>query len=517
MVTPPHIVFRADASLQIGTGHVMRCLTLARALRETGAQCRFVTRALEGHLGDRIAKEGFEVTLLPAPDGPAPDGPPDHAAWAGVDWARDARETREALGKTAPDWLVLDHYAFDARWERDVIPDTTRLMVLDDLADRPHECDLLLDQNFGRIEGDYDGLVPETCARLIGPRYALLRPEFAALRSAALARRADRGLSCLLVTMGGVDPVDATSTILDALKVAPVPPDLHITVVMGAQAPALARVQALAETMPRPTDVVVDIPDMADRMAQADLAIGAGGATTWERCCLGLPTILVQIAENQRGIAQALAGAGVALDPGPLQAPDFASRLAERLTEAADPARLEALSEAAAALCDGDGVARLLHHLTPDTVRFRDATRADSRRIWEWRESGETRFLLGGAHPPFAAHDAWICRALENPARVFRILECGPLAGGYLRLDRTAPDRARVSICLSREMQGKGFGRCLLAEAESLGKALGLTTLDAEIHPDNLTSRKVFAAAGYLPGPDRDGFATCHRVLEKTP
>lgn len=355
-----NMTFRADASLTIGTGHVMRCLTLARALRAEGATCRFVTRALPGHLAAQIEAAGFGVTLLPAPTGPAPDAHPAHAAWAGVDWATDAAETRAALGYR-PDWLVMDHYAFDALWQRAARPAGTKLMVIDDLADRPHDCDLLLDQNLGHAADDYDGLVPEHCICLTGPRYALLRPEFAQARASALADRAGRGLRHLLITMGGVDPLDATSQVLRAVQATDLPEDLRITVVMGSRAPALDHVRALARDMPRPTEIAVDVTDMAARMASADLAIGAAGSTTWERCALGLPTIIVQIADNQAGIARALRDAGAALDPGPLNAPEFAQNLQAALAEA--PSRLSMMAARAADICDGTGSSRVTAYI----------------------------------------------------------------------------------------------------------------------------------------------------------
>ena len=352
-----NVTFRADASIEIGTGHVMRCLTLARGLRDAGATCRFITRALPGHLGPRIQSEGFDLTLLPPPDGPVPQAPPMHAAWAGVDWAQDAADTRAALDPV-PDWLVMDHYAFDASWQEVALPRGTRLMVIDDQADRPHRSDLLLDQNLGRNVHDYDGLVPDDCTRLIGPQFALLRPEFAERRARALVARGGRGLRHLLITMGGMDPQDATSGILVALKAAPLPRDLRITVIMGGKAPALRRVRKLAADMPWMTEVVVDVSDMAARMEAADLAIGAGGATTWERSALGLPSIIVQIAENQAGIAQAMVQAGAALDPGPITAPDFASRLRDAMSEA--QGRLEELAQQAALICDGNGLERVV-------------------------------------------------------------------------------------------------------------------------------------------------------------
>ena len=507
------IAFRTDASLEIGTGHVMRCLTLARALRGAGAVCHFVTRAHPGHMGARIAAEGFDVTLLPAPQGTMPKGPPVHARWAGVDWAEDASETRAALENT-PDWLVMDHYAFDARWQRAACPAHTRRMVIDDLADRPHDCDLLLDQNLGHGAGDYDGLVPDRCTRLMGPRHALLRPEFAEARAGALAARAGRGLKHLMISMGGIDAVDATSTVLSALRDAPLPNGLRISVIMGAGAPALETVRALAQTMPRPTEVVVDVDDIAARMAAADLAIGAGGGTTWERCCLGLPSIIVETAENQSGIADAMSCAGAGIAPGALNAPGFARTLGEAVAEAAAPVRLEALSQTAAGICDGDGAGRVMAGLMPADISFRPALCADSRRVWEWRRAMDRAFNQRCEETPFGPHDTWFRRAVDDPHRIISIIEQGQLPCGYLRLDRTVGQRARVSICLSPEVRGQGLGLALLAEADRLGRSLGLARLEAEIHPRNHASRRVFEAAGYVLDASVVDFLTCHRTLE---
>ncbi|MBR9814891.1 UDP-2,4-diacetamido-2,4,6-trideoxy-beta-L-altropyranose hydrolase [bacterium] len=509
-----NFVFRTDASREIGTGHVMRCLALAHALRKQGAGCHFVTRELPGSLAGRIEGEGFAVTRLPAPQGEVPEGPPAHAHWAGVEWAQDAEETRAVLDGVAPDWLVVDHYAFDARWQREARPTGTRLMVIDDLADRPHEADLLLDQNLGRTATDYDGLVPESCPRMIGPRYALLRPEFAAARAEALAARAGRGLKRMLISMGGVDGADATSAVLTALRGSPLPGDLRITVIMGSNAPALERVKVLAQDMHRPTEVAVDVSDMAAHMAAADLAIGAAGATTWERCCLGLPSIIVKIADNQAEIAQSLVAGGAALYAGPLQAPNFAANLQEAVVVAGNPARLANLSTTAAAISDGDGVGRVLTAICPATSRFRDATREDSRRIWEWRNAGDKKFLFGGESTPYGAHDEWFCSALQASGRIMRILVLEALPSGYIRLDRSNRTSARVSICLALDARGKGFGQALLTEAERQGRALKLEGLDAEIHRDNVASRKIFAAAGYVQRAERNGFLMFHRELE---
>lgn len=307
-----HIVFRTDASLEMGAGHVMRCLTLADALREQGAKCRFVCRAHQGHLADLIAARGHACHLLSDVDLTVSDSSLAHAHWLVCGWEQDAAQTQAILADWQPDWLVVDHYALDARWERLMRPHVGNIMAIDDLADRVHDCDLLLDQNLGRQPDDYRERIPSNCALLVGPHYALLRPEFAAMREYSLQRRQTPVLKQVLITMGGVDQPNATGRVLEALRQAPLPDDCRICVVMGSKAPWLAQVEALATTLPWPTEVRVNVSNMAKLMANSDLAIGAAGGTAWERCCLGLPTFMLVIADNQREVAHHLLSAGAA-------------------------------------------------------------------------------------------------------------------------------------------------------------------------------------------------------------
>ncbi|PXY00347.1 UDP-2,4-diacetamido-2,4,6-trideoxy-beta-L-altropyranose hydrolase [Halomonas sp. LBP4] len=358
------VAFRADASLEIGTGHVMRCLTLAEALAAQGAECHFLCREHPGHLIEAIEARGFTAHRLPMvrQEGAAArkdDAQPDHTHWLGTTWEQDAEACRPLLAHLAPDWLVVDHYALDARWEAAVLPERTRLLAIDDLADRPHCAGLLLDQNLGRAAEDYAGLVPMACQVLAGPQFALLRPEFAELRESSLARRRHAPFKRLLISLGGVDKDNATGQVLDALKACDLPKDLGITVVMGATAPWLYDVKARAAELPWPIEVVVNVSDMARRMAEADLAIGAAGSTSWERCCLGLPTLMLVLAENQQPIARALDTAGAAICVGrPEQIVDGLSR---HLAALQVPDTLQAVRRAAAQLTAGEGVMTLCH------------------------------------------------------------------------------------------------------------------------------------------------------------
>lgn len=361
------IAFRTDATLLMGSGHVMRCLTLADVLETQGVECHFISREHPGHMLDLIRQRGFPVavlsTELPQPTKSSqvtidPVDQPTHAPWLGCDWQTDARQTGVILARLQSDWLVVDHYALDQRWEAALRPHYQKLLVIDDLADRPHHCDLLLDQNLGRRSQDYAGLVPAHCKVLIGPEYALLRPEFAALRPYSLQRRERPTLKHLLITMGGVDLPNATVQVLQALKSCVLPQDCRISVVLGRQAPSLQQVREVGQNMPWPTQVLVNITDMAQRMADSDLAIGAAGSTSWERCCLGLPTIIVVLADNQRSGARALQAVQAAhlID----SVSEIGAQLPRAVQALTQDLRVIQHSAAASAVTDGQGADRTL-------------------------------------------------------------------------------------------------------------------------------------------------------------
>lgn len=278
------IGFRVDASRRIGGGHVMRCLALANALRDRGADTVFLSRIMDGDLTARTASDGHRViALAPAssPFSPA-FGDPRHASWAGISWQRDAEEAVAGLMHVdGVDWLIMDHYSFDARWVNAVRPAARRVLVIDDLDDRLLDCDLPVDPSrlepAPRRHGGRDNL--------IGPRFALLRPELAARRPAALARRRRRHpVRTVLISTGMMDVGRLALLTAHALR----DTKFLVTVAVGARAPTMAELQRI-ESEARNVTVRVSAIAMANLMAAADLAIGSGGTTTWERCCLSLP------------------------------------------------------------------------------------------------------------------------------------------------------------------------------------------------------------------------------------
>ncbi len=296
------VVIRADSSKDIGSGHLMRCLTLAQRYRN-GGEVIFICRDLPGNMSNMVKLNEFKLFLLPAAN--VKEDLTGYAKWLMVTQAQDAIETIEivkTLGKV--ERLVVDSYAIDVTWEKLLRPYVAEIMVIDDLANRQHDCDIMLDQNFYLDkESRYQGLLPEHCQLLLGPKYALLREEFYQVRKSMRIR--DGQLRNILVFYGGVDATDETSKAIKALQTlreTGVLHDMQVTVVVGASNERKEEISWLCEKLG--FRYLCQVSNMAELMAEADLMLGAGGSTTWERCFLGLPAIVTAIAENQVQICE---------------------------------------------------------------------------------------------------------------------------------------------------------------------------------------------------------------------
>lgn len=341
VTTAPRILFFADAGPSVGGGHVMRCLTLARALAERGAECAFVESRAAAPL---LRRFGWPAQTLLAMIGAEDLGEI-------VGWGAEFADRFEA------DIVVVDHYRAGAAEETLLRGDHRRIAAIDDLADRLHACDLLVDPGFGRHRADYADLVTERCKLLLGPNHALVRPEFAQARPRAMSRRAKHGpVSRALISLGLTDVAGVTARVVEALG--PLIGETRLDVVLGAAAPSLTRLEAMAAA-DRRVRLWVDTGEMASLMADADVAIGAGGSSVWERATVGLPAATVVLADNQRAMIGHMAEAGLTLvvEAG---APDFETRLRDAWAELlADREMRWRLAERGTDLCDGLGVGRV--------------------------------------------------------------------------------------------------------------------------------------------------------------
>jgi|CXWL01.1.fsa_nt_gi UDP-2,4-diacetamido-2,4,6-trideoxy-beta-L-altropyranose hydrolase len=488
------IAVRVDASVQIGTGHFMRCLTLAEGLKQRGAQIRFVSRHLPEHLRGILVGNGHEFVLLENTNNHATLDELAHAHWLGVSQAQDATDTIGVLSGETWDWFIVDHYALDARWESALRQTAKRIMVIDDIADRQHDCDVLLDQNlYADMETRYTGKVPAHCQLLLGPRYALLRDEFRKLHEQVKPR--DGPVKRVLVFFGGVDADNFTGRAIEALSAMDIP-GLHVDAVIGAQHPCREQIKAACVQYGYICHVQTD--RMAELMANADLAIGAGGSATWERCCLGLPTLAICVADNQRKQIYDAASEGL------LYAPELQGGLIAAIRRHIDALMdndclRQSISRSGMRSADGRGVLRVSGNLGCSDIEIRVAKQDDSEKLFEWRNHPSIRAASRNSDViGLEDHQKWFASVLASPDRLLLIGQREGLPIGVVRFDIQG-DEVEVSIYLVPEIKQPGKGRELLQSAEHwlVAHQPKVKKIGAYVLGDNEQSQRLFLGAGY--------------------
>ncbi len=296
------IIFRVDSSLEIGYGHLVRCLTLAIQLRKQGAECYFICRELVGNNSKIIEENDFNFFLLSQQKQKNNSFPeratPYHYSWLEVSWQEDISQCISYFQRLKPSRVIVDHYALDINWELQAKQYCNKLIVIDDLADREHYCDYLLDYNLTASCNSYQNLVPAFCQKLIGGKYTLLRDEFLISKTKSQARRINNNLESILVTFGGTDPDNNSEKVLEVIANLPFKV-ARIDVVVSDKARHLQSLKSFASNMLISTNIYTNVNNMAELMTDADLAIGSGGGSTYERLFLELPSLLKPIAKNQ--------------------------------------------------------------------------------------------------------------------------------------------------------------------------------------------------------------------------
>jgi UDP-2,4-diacetamido-2,4,6-trideoxy-beta-L-altropyranose hydrolase len=488
------IAIRVDASSQIGTGHFMRCLTLANALKQRGVRIRFISRHLPEHLRGMLVAKGHEFALLNSAKNDAALDELAHACWLGVSQAQDATDSIRALSDETWDWLVVDHYALDVHWESALRRTVKKIIVIDDIADRQHDCDVLLDQNlYAGMQTRYTGKVPSHCQLLLGPRYALLREEFRQLHEQIEPRNGP--VNHILVFFGGVDADNYTGQAVEALSETNIP-GLHVDVVIGAQHPCREKIKAACVQHRFICHVQTD--KMAELMATADLAIGAGGSTSWERCCLGLPTLAICTADNQR---EQIANAAT---EGLLYAPELQGELIQAIRRHVSVLMensylRQAISRKETQTVDGRGVLRVIGNMGCSGIEIRVARHDDSEKLFEWRNHSAIR---AASRKPDAInweeHQKWFASVLTSTDRLILIGQREGLPVGVVRFDIQG-DEAEVSIYLVPDSKQTGQGRELLQSAEYWFAANRpeVNKISAYVLGGNERSQRLFLGANY--------------------
>jgi len=463
----------------MGTGHVMRCLALAQAWRDSGGQVRFAVCEISESLTKRLRAEQFEITSL--------TGAPGSRS--------DADRTAELAHQDGTVWVVVDGYHFGGEYQQTIKTAGKKLLFLDDYghADR-YRADLILNQNLGANAGMYPGRESYT-KFLLGPRYALLRREFGEYR-----RRREIGSVAkrLLVTMGGSDPQHATEFVVGAIARSGLS-DFELKIVVGGSNPHVESIRERLRAAALDAAVLQDAANMPELLAQSDLVIAGAGTTCWEICLLGIPSILIELAPNQHGLAKGLHDAGAAL---------YAGKLAEisrddlgQMIKSVAPSQVMRthLSKASRRLLDSQGARRVVAHLK-NGLRLREIKEGDCRLLWEWANDAQARRMSFSQNPiPWEEHVRWLKEKLASPSTVFYMAcrEDGT-AVGEVRYE-LEEDRAVLSISISPKFRGNGYGKhaLLMATEQLFQRSSSTKAVDAYVKPENTTSIQLFESAGF--------------------
>lgn len=506
------IFIRADANKIIGSGHIMRCLTLANAIIKYASgndfdrpNISFVCRHISYSLKELISHYGFDIFLLPQTEDEVESDAGFYGKWLGTSQACDANACISLM--YGADFIINDHYALNSIWERAVREKTgSRIISIDDL-NREHDSDILVDTTFGKTRADYEEKISDSTLALIGSRFALLRPEFAQRRLKNLKRldalfERNAPVKNLLLSPGGMDKDNASSQILDILNQCHLVPTVHI--LLGADAPHLEQVKERASQMKFRTIVHAGISDVASLLSSMDLCVGASGSSTWERCCLGLPTINFTIAANQNFIAKSLSDVGAVQDGG--SSCSFSSQNMSRSIDALLNSNEDrhALSLAAREVCDGLGATRVVRKIysvfTGKEMILRPASKSDIKIVYDWQCHPETRrHFINPSPPSWEEHESWMkSRLLQTPLDFWiGWREGSPI--GLIRLqeapERFGPRAKEISILVAPEKHRQGLGAQMLSQITQICIQDDLV---AHVLPTNEASRKVFIRSGFV-------------------
>jgi UDP-2,4-diacetamido-2,4,6-trideoxy-beta-L-altropyranose hydrolase len=496
------IVIRTDASIKIGSGHVMRCLTLAVELKKNGSDITFISRAHEGNLNGLISDKGMKVVELSAPDSRSVPvgngGSDDYAEWLGVTQEQDACESINALSKIIPDWLIVDHYGLDEAWETVLRTHVKNIMVIDDLANRPHECDLILDQNwFENKESRYNGLVPVGCTQLFGPEYALLRPEFTEARKKLKPRKGD--VKRIFVFFGGSDPHNLTVMTLRALS-APELANLKVDIVIGENNPHHEELKKITASRAS-TYLYVQVDDMAAVMAKADLVIGSGGMNTWERMCLSIPSMVISFAKNQVIILQDLVKNGFLEHLGYISEINqdiIKQKIIDKINE---PSLLSNQINKIENLINGKGSQIVAEWLMGDLLNkawdVKCATIDKIELYWVWVNDEQVRKSSINNKPiPFKIHEKWFKNKLDDNNCSLYMIYIDKHPVGQVRFEAER-NFARIDYSIAKQFRGRKLGKRLLGLAITEFQKHSNQRILGEVLSSNIASGKIFESLGF--------------------
>jgi len=474
------LIIRADASPEIGTGHVMRCLALAEAWQNTGGEVCFVSACDAPALEVRLKNEGIQILHIS-----------QEAGTLG-----DADETARIAHERGADWIVVDGYNFGAEYQKTIKDAGLSLLFIDDYGHADHYyADIVLNQNI-YADGTFYPSYESYTRFLLGTKYALIRKEF--LIWSGWHRDIPKVARKILVTLGGSDSDNITLNVIEALRILDFA-GLEVKVVIGDANPHFDLIHNKVQDLSNFT-LIKNAKNMPELMAWADVAISSGGSTSWELLFMGVPSLVIPIAKNQDPIVAALQSCSIAqgINGNLLKNPkEFAETVFIFLHS------WKIRSEFSARMVqyiDGKGPSRIIDAICDPLITLRKAELSDCKRVWSWINDPIVRSVSFSPEPiSLECHKEWFSSALIDPALVYYIaVDKDARPFGQVRF-QVESDAAVISVLVDPEYRGRSLGSTLIRYAtEQFFKETEIVLVKAFIKTGNEVSRKAFAKAGYI-------------------
>jgi UDP-2,4-diacetamido-2,4,6-trideoxy-beta-L-altropyranose hydrolase len=482
-----NLIIRADASVQIGMGHVMRCIALAQVWQDQGGDVTFLSYCDSEALRQRIIDEGFD--LIPI-EKPHPD-PHD------LSYTLDVFEQLKTQNSELRTWVVIDGYHFTPHYHEAIRENGYRLLVIDDMAHLDHyHADILLNQNIHASSLHYS--CDRDTVKLLGCEYVLLRKEF--LKYKGWRREIPEKAKKILVTMGGADPDNVTLKVIRALNSLN-DPYLEVKIVAGPANPNINNLERELYLLPFTFHLLANVSNMPELMAWADVAISAGGSTCWEIAFMGLPSLIITLADNQDGIAEGLGEAGAGIDLGwheNISIKQCTKALKEILQ---DKNKMSRLSEQGQKLVNGKGSQKVIKAMLAGQIKLRRAQENDCKLLWKWANDPEVRqSAFNSKKIAWEDHQAWFSNKQNDPDCVQYIASnMHDVPIGQLRFD-IKDSVAEIDYSVDKDFRGMGLGKILLKEGVKLfcAEENNPITIRGCVKKGNESSNRIFQGAGFL-------------------
>ncbi len=470
MIEKSYIVFRADGNSDIGLGHLMRCLTLAELFCSSGFRILFICLKVSDFIGSVMSSKNYQLKEI--------EGTFDCSF-------EDAKRSIKAIENINVELLVVDHYSLDSRWENDLLDNVGKIMVIDDLANRRHHCNYLLDSSYGRLPDDYLKISNPNCKLILGVDYCLLRPDFYDLRQASIKKRkGTTEIQSVLINFGGTDSQNLSIETFFHLVESSYQGDVHILISSSSQ-----YLQELISAEKRFTNLNLHIDEqqVAELMLNVDVAIGSVGTSSWERCCMGLPTIGVIVASNQNNIAQQLAKIGAMI----LSSREELRKNIDVLLSEIDLMRWHKVSNQAFKICDGLGALRVANAVLdlPVNISLHEMDTRHEDLLYTWQcEIGNRQYSGDPAIPSIKEHKIWFKDSLKNSKRRMWLIVFNNNNCGYVRLDEQEKSE-EVSVLISQSFRKLGLANAAIKQLKTLSH---FNIIEAEVAETNIASSVLF-------------------------